>query len=133
MAIPSNAKSSAMAKPVLLIDDSGSFRTVIGLTLKNAGYPFEEAIDGVDALAKIAAKPFGAVVCDLNMPRMNGFDFVKRLRALPEHRFTPVLMLTTESQTAKKSEGKALGVTAWLSKPFQPASLVHAMKSIYPT
>jgi two-component system chemotaxis response regulator CheY len=125
-----------VSKTVLLVDDSASFRTVIGLALKRAGYGLAEAVDGQDGLDKIAAStasaPIHAVVCDLNMPRLDGFGFVKALRASPAHRNTPVLMLTTETDPAKKAAGKALGVTAWLSKPFQPSNLVHALKTICP-
>ena len=125
-----------MPKIVLLIDDSASFRTVIGLALRRDGYGFIEAVDGQDGLDKVAAAtadaPIQAVICDLNMPRLDGFGFVKALRAWPAHRRTPVLMLTTESDPAKKAAGKALGVTAWLSKPFQPPNLLLALKSICP-
>ncbi len=125
-----------MPKTVLLVDDSASFRTVIGLSLRRAGYGFIEAPDGQDGLEKIQAAtpeaPIHAIVCDLNMPRLDGFGFVQALRAMPGHRFTPVLMLTTEGDPAKKAQGKAMGVTAWLTKPFQPSNLVHAMKSICP-
>jgi two-component system, chemotaxis family, chemotaxis protein CheY len=122
-----------MAKSVLVVDDSGSFRTVVNLTLKQAGYEVTEAKDGQEAVEKIQAGKFNLVICDLNMPNLDGLAFTRKIKAMPAYKVTPVLMLSTETQDAKKAEGKAAGVSAWLSKPFQPSRLLYAVQAICPT
>jgi len=121
-----------MGKAVLVVDDSGSFRTLVTMTLRKGGYDVEEAVDGEDGVAKLNAGKFSLVVCDLNMPKMDGFSFTKYVKASANHRFTPVLMLTTETSEDKKAHGRSVGVTAWLSKPFQPSRLLYAVNSICP-
>jgi two-component system chemotaxis response regulator CheY len=121
-----------MAKSVLVVDDSGSFRTVVNLTLKQACYEVTEAKDGQEAVEKIQAGKFNLVICDLNMPNLDGLAFTRKIKAMPAHKFTPVLMLSTETQEGKKAEGKAAGVSAWLSKPFQPSRLLYAVQAICP-
>jgi two-component system chemotaxis response regulator CheY len=120
-----------MSKTVLVIDDSGSFRTVVKLALSKAGYGVVEACDGVDATSKLAAAgKVNLIVCDVNMPNMDGLTFLKNIKANPAHKFTPVIMLTTESQEAKKAEGRAAGARAWITKPFQPSQLVEAVNKL---
>lgn len=120
-----------MSKTVMVIDDSASFRTVVSLALKKAGYAVLEAGDGKDALGKLApATKVNLIVCDVNMPNMDGLTFLKTLRTQAAHKFTPVIMLTTESQEAKKAEGKAAGARAWITKPFQPTQLVDAVNRL---
>ena len=120
-----------MSKTVMVIDDSGSFRTVVKLALGKAGYGVLEACDGVDATAKLgSAGKVSLIVCDVNMPNMDGLTFLKKLKADPAHKFTPVIMLTTESQDAKKAEGRAAGARAWITKPFQPSQLVDAVNRL---
>ena len=119
-----------MNKTILVVDDSGSFRTVVKLALQKAGYAVVEACDGQDAAEKLdAAKP-NLIVCDVNMPRMDGLSFARHVKASSAHRFTPMIMLTTESQDAKKAEGKAAGVRAWVVKPFQPPVLLDAVAKL---
>jgi two-component system, chemotaxis family, chemotaxis protein CheY len=121
-----------MSKTIMVIDDSGSFRTVVKLALQKAGYGVIEAIDGQDAVEKLnGAKP-NLIVCDVNMPRMDGLSFARHVKASPVHKFTPMIMLTTESQESKKAEGKAAGVRAWITKPFQPSQLVDAIARLCP-
>jgi len=120
-----------MSKTVLVIDDSGSFRTVVKLALSKAGYGVVEACDGVDATSKLAAAgKVNLIVCDVNMPNMDGLTFLKNIKANPAHKLTPVIMLTTESQEAKKAEGRAAGARAWITKPFQPSQLVEAVNKL---
>lgn len=119
-----------MSKTVMVIDDSGSFRTVVKLALQKAGYQVTEAVDGQDATEKLSGKKPNLIVCDVNMPRMDGLSFARNMKASAEHRFTPIIMLTTESQDAKKAEGKAAGVRAWITKPFQPSQLVDAVNKL---
>ena len=115
-----------MSKTILVVDDSGSFRTVVKLALQKAGYAVVEAVDGEDAKTKLDGQKLACIVCDVNMPRLDGISFVKHVKTTA-YKFTPVIMLTTESQEAKKAEGKAAGARAWITKPFQPSQLVDAV------
>jgi two-component system chemotaxis response regulator CheY len=119
-----------MSKTVMIVDDSGSFRTVVKLALQKAGYETVEAADGKDAVAKLDGRKINLIVCDVNMPNMDGLAFLKHIKAAGNYRFTPVIMLTTESQDAKKAEGKAAGARAWITKPFQPSQLVDAVNKL---
>jgi two-component system chemotaxis response regulator CheY len=119
-----------MSKTVMIVDDSGSFRTVVKLALQKAGYETVEAIDGKDAVGKLDGRKLNMIVCDVNMPNMDGLSFVRHLKTTASYKFTPVIMLTTESQEAKKAEGKAAGARAWITKPFQPSQLVEAVNKL---
>ncbi|MEK8026074.1 MAG: hypothetical protein RLY78_138 [Pseudomonadota bacterium] len=119
-----------MSKTILVVDDSGSFRTVVKLALQKAGYGVVEACDGKDAIGKLGGQKVNLIVCDVNMPNMDGLSFLRHVKDSPAHRFTPVIMLTTESQEAKKAEGKAAGARAWITKPFQPSQLVDAVNRL---
>lgn len=113
-----------MPKTVLVVDDSISMRQMIVFTAKEAGFNVLEGANGQEALQKLQGQRVDVVITDLNMPVMDGFSLSRQLRANPLYKFTPILMLTTESQDAKKQEGKAAGVTAWIVKPFKPEQLV---------
>jgi two-component system, chemotaxis family, chemotaxis protein CheY len=119
-----------MAKTILIVDDSASIRQVVGITLKGAGYDIIEGVDGKDALSKLKGQKIHLVISDVNMPNMDGITFVKELKKLPEYKFTPVIMLTTESQEGKKQEGQAAGAKAWVVKPFQPAQMLAAVSKL---
>ncbi len=119
-----------MSKTVMVVDDSGSFRTVVKLALQKAGYAVVEAADGQDACSKLGGAKINLIVCDVNMPNMDGLSFLRHVKASPAHKFTPVIMLTTESQEAKKAEGRAAGARAWITKPFQPSQLVDAVNRL---
>lgn len=120
-----------MSKTVMVIDDSGSFRTVVKLALQKAGYTVVEAGDGKEALTKLeSTAKVNLIVCDVNMPNMDGLTFLKTIKSTATHKFTPVIMLTTESQEAKKAEGRAAGAKAWITKPFQPSQLVDAVNKL---
>jgi two-component system, chemotaxis family, chemotaxis protein CheY len=120
-----------MSKTVMVIDDSGSFRTVVKLALQKAGYTVVEAGDGKEALAKLDGNlKVNLIVCDVNMPNMDGLTFLKTVKTVAAYKFTPVIMLTTESQEAKKAEGRAAGAKAWITKPFQPSQLVDAVNKL---
>lgn len=116
-----------MAKTVLVVDDSASLRQVVSIALKGAGYEVVEACDGRDALKKLNGIKVNLVISDVNMPNMDGITFVKEMKKLPQFKFTPVIMLTTEGQEAKKLEGQAAGAKAWVVKPFQPAQMLAAV------
>ena len=115
-----------MSKTVMIVDDSGSFRTVVKLALQKSGYETVEAVDGQDAVTKLDGRKLNLIVCDVNMPNMDGLSFLRHLKTTGSYKFIPVIMLTTESQEAKKAEGKAAGARAWITKPFQPSQLVDA-------
>lgn len=119
-----------MAQTILVIDDSASLRQVVAMALQGAGYDVLQAGDGQAALELLDGRKIGMAICDVNMPRMNGIEFVKAAKALPAYRFLPILMLTTESQEAKKEEGKAAGARAWMVKPFPPSSLLNAVSKL---
>ena len=121
-----------MPKTILVVDDSTSLRQVVRMALEGAGYAVLEAPDGVAAMALLDGRDIAMAVCDINMPRMNGIEFVKAVKAKPAYRFLPVLMLTTESQTSKKEEGKAAGAKAWMTKPFTPSALLGAVTKLCP-
>ncbi|GAB4262491.1 response regulator [Deferrisoma sp.] len=120
-----------MAKRILAADDSASMRQVVSFTLKQAGYEVVTANDGNDGARKLDTDgPFDLVLTDLNMPGMDGIGLIKAVRAHPRHRFTPVVMVTTESAAAKKAEGKAAGATGWIVKPFQPEQLLAVVAKL---
>lgn len=121
-----------MSKTIMVVDDSGSFRTVAKLALQKAGFLVVEAVDGLDAADKLGTARPNLIVCDVNMPRMDGLSFARHVKASPVHRFVPMIMLTTETQESKKAEGKAAGVRAWITKPFQPSQLVDAVTKLCP-
>ena len=119
-----------MAKTVLCVDDSASIRQMVGFTLKSAGYEVVEAVDGMDGLDKAKARQVNVVLTDQNMPRMDGLTLIKNLRSLPNYKSAPILMLTTESSEAMKSQGRAAGATGWLVKPFDPQKLIEVVKKV---
>ena len=119
-----------MAKTILIVDDSASLRQVVNIALSDAGYEVLEACDGRDALGKLGGRKIHLMVCDVNMPNMDGITFVKSMRTLPDYRFTPVIMLTTETGEEKKREGQAAGARAWMVKPFKPDQLLQAVSKL---
>lgn len=119
-----------MSKTVLVVDDSASIRMVVGIALRGAGYTVVEAVDGRDGLSKLDGQKVHLIISDVNMPVMDGLSFVRQAKALPAYRFTPVVMLTTESDEAKKREGQAAGAKAWMVKPFQPAQMLAAVTKL---
>jgi len=119
-----------MSVRILAVDDSASMRQMVAFTLKAAGFDVAEAEDGVAALNLAKAEKFKLVLADVNMPNMDGLTLVKNLRSLPDYKFTPLLMLTTESTPEKKAEGKAAGATGWLVKPFNPEQLIATIQKV---
>jgi len=120
-----------MAKTIMIEDDSASLRQVVGIALRGAGYDVVEACDGQDALAKLNANSkVHLIICDVNMPNMDGIALVTAAKQMPNLKFTPVIMLTTESQETKKMEGQAAGAKAWVVKPFQPTQMLAAVAKL---
>lgn len=115
---------------ILAVDDSASMRQMVSFTLKSAGFDVAEAEDGVAALDLARKEKFNLVLADVNMPNMDGIALIKALRAEADYKFTPMLMLTTESGTDKKMEGKAAGATGWIVKPFNPEQLIATIQKV---
>lgn len=114
----------------MIVDDSLSVRNVVGIALKGAGYDVIDAEDGKQALTKLTGQKVHLIISDVNMPNMNGIEFVKNLKQMPAYKFTPVIMLTTESGEDKKSQGQMAGAKAWVVKPFQPPQLLNAVSKL---
>jgi len=121
-----------MAKTILIVDDSASLRQVVRMALQGAGHEVIEAGDGKAALALLDGRTVDMAICDINMPVMNGIDFVKAVKERAAYKFMPVLMLTTESSDKHKEAGKAAGAKAWMTKPFAPSQLVAAVQKLCP-
>ncbi|QIK38286.1 response regulator [Caldichromatium japonicum] len=119
-----------MAKAILTVDDSPSIRQMVSFTLKEAGYAVTEAVDGQDGLNKARAAQFDLIFTDQNMPNLDGLSLIRQLRALPQYKSVPILMLTTESSEAMKNQGRAAGATGWLVKPFDPAKLLEVVRKV---
>jgi two-component system chemotaxis response regulator CheY len=118
-----------MGKTILIADDSTSMRQMIDFTLSEEGYTVIQSVDGEDALSKFQAG-VNLLITDLNMPKMNGIELIKKIRNGTINKFVPIIMLTTESESAKKEEGKKAGATAWIVKPFTPENLLDTIKKV---
>ncbi|MBC7701479.1 response regulator [Aquabacterium sp.] len=119
-----------MAKTILIVDDSSSLRVVVGIALKSAGYDVIEACDGKDALTKLTGQKIHMIISDVNMPNMDGIALVKAIKQLAAYKFTPIIMLTTESQDDKKKQGQEAGAKAWMLKPFKPDQLLGVVQKL---
>lgn len=119
-----------MTKTIMIVDDSASMRQVVGIALRGAGYAVIEGSDGKDALGKLSGQKVHLIISDVNMPNMDGIAFVSAVKQLPAYKFTPVMLLTTETDEAKKSEGRAAGARAWMVKPFKPEQLLAAVQKL---
>lgn len=119
-----------MGKSIMVVDDSASLRQVVSIALKSSGYDVIESVDGKDALSKLNGQKIHLIICDVNMPNMNGIEFVTEMKKLPNYRFTPVIMLTTEAGEDKKAAGQAAGAKAWMVKPFKPEQMITAVAKL---
>lgn len=119
-----------MATTILAVDDSASIRQMVAFTLKGQGYRVIEAVDGQDGLEKARTEQVDLVLTDQNMPRMDGLTMVRALRSLANYRSVPILILTTESSDAMKTQGRAAGATGWLVKPFDPNKLLEVVRKV---
>ena len=121
-----------MAKTVLVVDDSSSLRSLVRMSLTRAGYVVIEAADGKEGLARLdqATTKVHLIVSDVNMPNMDGISFVRQVKQHAKHKFIPVIMLTTEDESAKMQQAKAAGARAWLTKPFNPPELLDAVSQL---
>lgn len=119
-----------MSKLALLVDDSSSVRQIVSMVLKTSGFSVIEAENGQDALDKLNGEKLHLIISDVNMPVMDGMEFVEQVKKLDAYKFTPILMLTTETDGELKEKAKAFGVKAWLVKPFRPPLLLSAIKKL---
>ena len=121
-----------MPRTILIVDDSITIRQMVSFTLKGAGFSVVEAGDGQEGLERLADQRVDLIITDLNMPRLDGIGFVRALRGRPASKYTPVLMLTTESQESKRQEGRSAGATGWIVKPFHPDKLLQVIGKVLP-
>ncbi len=119
-----------MSAKILTVDDSASLRVAIKIALSSAGYAVDEAGDGAEGLRKASATSFDLIITDLNMPVMDGLTMIESMRKLPQLAGVPIIFLTTESDAGMKQRAKAAGATGWVTKPFQPDSLVKIVKKV---
>jgi two-component system chemotaxis response regulator CheY len=119
-------------KVALVVDDSPSMRNLVSAVLTQGGFKVVEGGDGQEGLNRLATAPVSLIITDLNMPVMDGLTFIREVRSRSDHRFTPILMLTTEASDAMKQQGRAAGATGWLVKPFDPAQLLKVVTKVLP-
>lgn len=117
-------------KTIMTVDDSSSLRQMVAYVLRGGGYDVIEATDGVDGLAKLRGQEVHLILTDINMPVMNGLEFTRQVRTMPQYKFVPIVLLTTESSADKKQEGKTAGATAWIVKPFNADQLLAVVKKV---
>ena len=123
---------SPMSKRILTIDDSKTMRDMLMLTLAEAGFDVLQAVDGQDGLDVLVKEQVDVVITDINMPRMDGYEVIRQLRRNPDHKTTPILVLTTESETEKKNLAREAGATGWMVKPFDPDRLIATVRKVAP-
>jgi len=122
-----------MTRTALIVDDSVTVRQMVGFTLRQGGFEVIEGVNGKDGLDKLEGKGrVDVIITDLNMPEMDGITFIQHVRGRSASKFTPILMLTTESQADKKAAGKAAGATGWIVKPFEPERLMATIAKVVP-
>lgn len=119
-----------MAKSIMIIDDSPTLRHVVSTALRDMGYETVEAVDGADAIDKLGGQSLSLIICDVNMPNMDGLTFLREVKQMKEYRFVPILMLTTEAQPGKRQEAREAGARAWIVKPFRIDQLTSAVQKL---
>jgi two-component system chemotaxis response regulator CheY len=123
---------AAMPKRILTIDDSRTIRDMLNLTLSEAGFEVLQAVDGQDGIDVLAKERVDLVITDINMPKMDGYEVIRHMRGRAEHKSTPVLVLTTESELEKRNIAREAGATGWMVKPFDPERLVATINKVAP-
>lgn len=118
-----------MKKTILTVDDSATVRQMVSYTLQSAGYDVIEATDGQDGLGKLSGS-LSMIITDVNMPRLDGIGLIGKVRSHPQAKYVPVVVLTTESDAAKKQAAKSAGATAWIIKPFKPEQLLAVVQKV---
>ena len=121
-----------MSKTIITIDDAQTMRKMIKFTLQPTGHEIIEAADGAEAYEKLKARSVDLIITDVNMPRMDGIELTRKLRQIPMHARTPIVLLTTESSPEKKNQGRAAGATGWIVKPFNQQQLLKLVSQVLP-
>jgi two-component system chemotaxis response regulator CheY len=121
-----------MKRTVLAIDDALTMRKLVSFTLRTAGLDVVEAPDGADAIEILKTRTFDLIITDVNMPKLNGIEFTRQARQLPNGKTVPILMLTTESDAEKKTQARAAGASGWIVKPFQQEQLLAVVGKVLP-
>jgi len=122
-----------MSKVILTVDDSRTMRDMLNLALVDAGFRVTQAVDGMHGLEVLrASEAPDVIVTDINMPKLDGFGFIEAVRNDSKYRAIPILVLTTESDAAKKSRARQAGATGWIVKPFSPMKLVEVLRRVAP-
>ncbi len=129
---PHHMSESTMAKRILTIDDSKTMRDMLMLTLAEAGFDVLQAVDGQNGLDVLGDQQVDVIITDINMPIMDGYEVIRRLRQDPNHKSTPILVLTTESEAEKKNMAREAGATGWMVKPFDPDRLIATVRKVAP-
>ncbi len=120
-----------MSKKVLVVDDSAAIRQSITFVLQQGGYEVREAKDGLDGLSVLETmEQTDLIITDVNMPNLDGISFIRKVRENQKYKFTPIIVLTTESQGSKMNEGKEAGATGWIVKPFSSEKLLGVVKKV---
>ena len=119
-----------MSKTVLTVDDSPTIRTMLRCALADAGFRVVQACDGMEGLEQLRGEAPDVIITDINMPRLDGFGFIEKVRQSEAHRRTPILVLTTENDVDRKTRARNAGATGWIVKPFDPAKLVDAIHRV---
>lgn len=127
-----SAQEVSMSKRILTIDDSKTIRDMLRLTLLEAGFEVHQAVDGMDGVDILDKEQFDVVITDINMPKMDGYGVIRHMRSVPEHKTTPILVLTTESEGSKRNLAREAGATGWMVKPFDPEQLVATINKVAP-
>lgn len=125
-------EQAPMAKRILTIDDSKTIRDMLRLTLLDAGFDVQQAVDGQDGVDVLNKHTFDVVITDINMPKMDGYGVIRHMRSVAEHKRTPILVLTTESEGSKRNLAREAGATGWMVKPFDPEALVATINKVCP-
>jgi two-component system, chemotaxis family, chemotaxis protein CheY len=129
---PEQAEQRDMGKRILTIDDSKTIRDMLMLTLADAGFDVLQAVDGQDGLNVLDREQVDVVITDINMPKMDGYEVIRQMRSNAAHKSTPILVLTTESETDKKKLARDAGATGWMVKPFDPDRLIATINKVAP-
>jgi len=121
-----------LSKTILTVDDSRTMRDMLAMALNDAGFNVVQAVDGEDGLTVLDAHSadVDVIITDINMPKLDGFGFIEGVRKDARHRATPILVLTTESDSSKKDRARQAGATGWIVKPFNPVKLIEAIRRV---
>jgi two-component system chemotaxis response regulator CheY len=119
-----------MTMTILTVDDSRTMRDMLRLALCDAGYQVVEANDGLHGLEVLAEATPNVIITDINMPKLDGFGFIARVREDKRYAGVPILVLSTENSPEKKARARQAGATGWIVKPFNAEKLIEAVRRV---